>query len=345
MKAAAAWLAERLAAEARPVLPARAGAARAAARARGSRRRTRSGSRRRCARSRAEPPAPSLAHLALRFPPVAQFLERFRAVLRRRSRFDFDAGGRRAVARRAGGRVPRAARAAQGRRDRARAGGAVRADPRRAREESPSRRTKGLPHGTPAPPDRRQPGRRGSRGRSRRCSSSRRSRCPSRSSRRPRTTTPSASRRRSALLAERYREGRSGIVLEHVAGGYAFRASREAAEACARLVRAAGAARACRRRRSRRSRSSRTSARARRPEIARIRGVAADSAVAGLVERGLIAEAGREATAAPSATATTPLFERVFGLESLAELPRLDDLGRRRGRAARAARGVADRAR
>ena len=37
------------------------------------------------------------------------------------------------------------------------------------------------------------------------------------------------------LLAERYREGRSGIVLEHVAGGFAFRASREAAEACARL--------------------------------------------------------------------------------------------------------------
>ena len=37
------------------------------------------------------------------------------------------------------------------------------------------------------------------------------------------------------LLGERYREGRSGIVLEHVAGGYAFRASREAAEACARL--------------------------------------------------------------------------------------------------------------
>ena len=26
------------------------------------------------------------------------------------------------------------------------------------------------------------------------------------------------------LLSERYREGRSGIVLEHVAGGYAFRA-------------------------------------------------------------------------------------------------------------------------
>ena len=39
----------------------------------------------------AEPPAVSLAHMELRFPPVAQFLERFRAVLRRRSRFDFDA--------------------------------------------------------------------------------------------------------------------------------------------------------------------------------------------------------------------------------------------------------------
>ncbi len=38
-----------------------------------------------------EPPQVSLTHMALRFPPVAQFLERFRAVLRRRTRFDFDA--------------------------------------------------------------------------------------------------------------------------------------------------------------------------------------------------------------------------------------------------------------
>ena len=37
------------------------------------------------------------------------------------------------------------------------------------------------------------------------------------------------------LLGERYREGRSGIVLERVAGGYAFRAAREAAQACGRL--------------------------------------------------------------------------------------------------------------
>jgi segregation and condensation protein A len=38
----------------------------------------------------AEPPAVSLAHMALRFPPVSQFLARFRALLRRRRRFDFD---------------------------------------------------------------------------------------------------------------------------------------------------------------------------------------------------------------------------------------------------------------
>src|ERR687898_326705 len=37
------------------------------------------------------PPQVSLAHMSLRFPPVSQFLERFRAVLRRRRRFDFDA--------------------------------------------------------------------------------------------------------------------------------------------------------------------------------------------------------------------------------------------------------------
>lgn len=38
-----------------------------------------------------EPPKVSLSHMALRFPPVSQFLERFRAVLRRRRVLDFDA--------------------------------------------------------------------------------------------------------------------------------------------------------------------------------------------------------------------------------------------------------------
>jgi chromatin segregation and condensation protein Rec8/ScpA/Scc1 (kleisin family) len=35
-------------------------------------------------------PNVSLSHMALRFPPVSQFLERFRAVLARRRLFDFD---------------------------------------------------------------------------------------------------------------------------------------------------------------------------------------------------------------------------------------------------------------
>ncbi len=38
----------------------------------------------------APPPNISLSHMALRFPPVSQFLERFRALLSRRRRFDFD---------------------------------------------------------------------------------------------------------------------------------------------------------------------------------------------------------------------------------------------------------------
>ncbi len=130
-----------------------------------------------------------------------------------------------------------------------------------------------------------------------------------------------------ALLAERYREGRCGIVLEHVAGGYAFRAAREAADACARLFERPvdrGLSQA----------ALETLAvvaylgPVTRPEIARIRGVAADSAVASLVERGLISEAGRESGPGGAVRyRVTPLFERVFGLESLAALPRLDDLG------------------
>jgi segregation and condensation protein B len=128
------------------------------------------------------------------------------------------------------------------------------------------------------------------------------------------------------LLAGRYRDGRSGIVLEQVAGGYAFRAAREAAEACARLVERPvqrGLSQAALETLAVVAYLGSVS----RPEIARIRGVAADSAVAGLVERGLIAEAGRQEEGGAIRYATTPLFERVFGLASRAELPRLDDLG------------------
>ena len=128
------------------------------------------------------------------------------------------------------------------------------------------------------------------------------------------------------LVSERYREGRSGIVLEHVAGGWAFRASREAAEACARMVEKPA-------QRGLSQAALETLAivaylgPCTRPDVARIRGVSADSAVASLVERGLIAESGRDDEAGAIRYRTTPLFERVFGLESLSQLPRLDDIG------------------
>jgi segregation and condensation protein B len=128
------------------------------------------------------------------------------------------------------------------------------------------------------------------------------------------------------LLRERYSERKSGIVLEEVAGGFAFRASREASEACARLFE-----RPVERGLSQAALETLAVVAylgpCSRPEIARIRGVAADSAVASLVERGLIAEAGRESGPGGAVRyRTTPLFERVFGLESIAALPRLDDL-------------------
>jgi segregation and condensation protein B len=128
------------------------------------------------------------------------------------------------------------------------------------------------------------------------------------------------------ILRERYAEGTSGIVVEQVAGGYAFRAAREAAEACARLF-------------DRPADKSLSQAALEtlaivaylgpvsRPGIAQIRGVNVDGVVSGLVERGLISEGGRDNEFGAIRYRTTPLFERVFGIESLAALPRLDDLG------------------
>jgi segregation and condensation protein B len=128
------------------------------------------------------------------------------------------------------------------------------------------------------------------------------------------------------VLGARFAEGRSGIVLEHVAGGWAFRASRDAAEACARLF-------------DRPAEKGLSQAALEtlaivaylgpvsRPEMARIRGVNVDGVVSGLVERGLVAESGRDDELGAIRYRTTPLFERVFGLESAAALPRLDDVG------------------
>jgi segregation and condensation protein B len=128
------------------------------------------------------------------------------------------------------------------------------------------------------------------------------------------------------VLSERFAEGASGIVLEHVAGGWAFRASASASEACARLFEKPvekGLSQA----------ALETLAivaylgPVTRPEMARIRGVNVDGVIAGLAERGLIAEGGRENEFGAIRYRTTPLFERIFGLESLAALPRVDELG------------------
>lgn len=89
MKDAAAWLAERLAGEQdrwfrlgpAPLAP------------RGERRLAPQDAESLAATLRAlaaPPPNVSLGHMALRFPPVSQFVERFRALLSRRRRFDFD---------------------------------------------------------------------------------------------------------------------------------------------------------------------------------------------------------------------------------------------------------------
>jgi segregation and condensation protein B len=128
------------------------------------------------------------------------------------------------------------------------------------------------------------------------------------------------------LLTDRFCEESSGIVLELVAGGWAFRASAAASEACARLFEKPvekGLSQAALETLAIVAYLGPIS----RPEVARIRGVNVDGVVAGLAERGLIAESGRENEFGAIRYRTTPLFERIFGLESLSALPRVDDLG------------------
>jgi segregation and condensation protein B len=120
-------------------------------------------------------------------------------------------------------------------------------------------------------------------------------------------------------LGERYAPGRSGIVLRELAGGYTFASDPSTEEAARRLF-------------SRPRTATLTPAQAEtlaivaylqpvsRPEIARIRGVSADSATATLLERGLIEEAGRSQFGAVMYRTST-LFLKLFGLRSLDELP------------------------
>ena len=136
---------------------------------------------------------------------------------------------------------------------------------------------------------------------------------------------PERVERALGALADRHCEGRSGVVLERVAGGYGLRAAKETAEVCARLVNrpsAKGLSQAALETLAIVAYLQPVS----RPEIARIRGVGADSAVGGLIERGLIEEAGRADTpGTPVVYRTTSAFLRVFGLGEGEDLPALSD--------------------
>jgi segregation and condensation protein B len=114
-------------------------------------------------------------------------------------------------------------------------------------------------------------------------------------------------------------DGQRGIVLRRVAGAHTIAAAPVAEDAARRLL-------------SRPRTPPLTQAQAEtlaivsylqpvsRPEIARIRGVSSESAVATLTERGLIEESGRSRFGA-MVYRTTPLFEKLFGLSGLDQLP------------------------
>ncbi len=110
-----------------------------------------------------------------------------------------------------------------------------------------------------------------------------------------------------------------GVVLRELAGGWTLASHPDAEEAARRLL-------------ARPRTPGLTPAQAEtlsivaylqpvsRPEVARIRGVASESAASALVERGLIEEAGRSQFGA-ILYRTTPLFLKLFGLKSTDDLP------------------------
>jgi segregation and condensation protein B len=61
-----------------------------------------------------------------------------------------------------------------------------------------------------------------------------------------------------------------------------------------------------------------------RPQISRLRGVAVDSTVTSLVDRGLLEEAGRPPEGGAMRYRTTPLFQERFGLRGAGDLPPLE---------------------
>jgi segregation and condensation protein B len=122
-------------------------------------------------------------------------------------------------------------------------------------------------------------------------------------------------------LREHYEFERRGLVLRELAGGWALSSHPEAEPAARRLL-------------AKPRTPPLTAAQAEtlaiiaylqpvsRPEIARIRGVNAESAASTLLERGMIEESGRSQFGAVLYR-TTDLFLRLFGLRSLEELPEI----------------------
>jgi segregation and condensation protein B len=120
-------------------------------------------------------------------------------------------------------------------------------------------------------------------------------------------------------LREEFAPGRRGLVLREVAGGWTLATDPVAEPAARRLL-------------ARPRTPPLSPAQAEtlsivaylqpvsRPEVARIRGVASESATATLLERGLIEESGRSQFGAVLYR-TTPLFLKLFGLGTLDELP------------------------
>ncbi len=122
-------------------------------------------------------------------------------------------------------------------------------------------------------------------------------------------------------LREHYEYERRGLVLRELAGGWMLSSHPDAEPAARRLL-------------ARPRTPPLTPAQAEtlaivaylqpvsRPEIARIRGVNAESAAATLLERGVIEEAGRSQFGAVLYR-TTELFLRLFGLNAIDELPEI----------------------
>ena len=120
-------------------------------------------------------------------------------------------------------------------------------------------------------------------------------------------------------LAQAYAPGLRGLLLRAVAGGYTL-ASDPLAEPAARALLTKPRLAALTPAALETLAIVAYLAPVSRPEIARIRGVNADSPVAALLDRGLIEEGGRSEFGAVTYRTTT-LFLKVFGLASAEELP------------------------